>query len=190
MNLPCGPCLSSPQPWRHPGDSLRLSSWQTFSACVHDLHTADCPISDTTRAGGPVETPRVHLVPRATFHPWGASRPHPMLSTPKGSARTWWRAAPSAKRFVVEPGSNSGRPHQLAAIGVIEPTAISAHPSISRRNRLQCGSLRHHPGVDIPPQGDQQFPRKGDNADAAHSRATVPKSLLIPARERTQRLKA
>ena len=32
--------------------------------------------------------------------------------------------------------------------------------------------------------------RKGDNADAAHPRAPVPKSLLIPTRERTQRLKA
>src|ERR1700730_5717295 len=113
-----------------------------------------------------------------------------MLSTPKGSARTWRRAAPSAKRFVVEPGSNSGRPHQLAAIGGIEPTAISAQLSISRRNRLQRGSLRHDPGVDVAPEGDQQFSRKSDNADAAQPRAPVPKSPLIPARERTQRLKA
>ena len=175
-------------------DSLRLSSRKTPSRLSAPAGTTctTYPTEQTLtrhelavllKAEGP-------SVPRATFHPWGASRPHPMLSTPEGSARTWSRAAPSAKRFVVEPGSNSGRPHQLAAIGVIEPTAISAPLSISRRHRFQRRSLGHDPGVDVAPEGHQQFPRKRDNADAAHPRATVPKSLLIPTCERAARLKA
>jgi len=155
LNLPCGPWLSSPQP----RDSLRLSSCQA-------LNRASSP-GNTTCTTRPTEQTltrhelavllrrRGPSVPRATFHPWGASRPHPMLRTPKGSARTWSRATPSAKRFVVEPGSNSGRPHQLAAIGVIEPTAIFAPLSISRRNSFQRRSLGHDSGVDVAPEGDQ-----------------------------------
>jgi len=62
--------------------------------------------------------------------------------------------------------------------------------SISRRNSFQRRSFWDDSGIDVAPEGDEQFPRKGDNADASHPRTPVPKSLLIPARQRTQRLKA
>jgi len=63
---------------------------------------------------------------------------------------------------------------QLAAISVIEPTAIFAPLSISRSNSFQRRSLRHDSGVDVAPEGDQQLPRKGDTADAARTRAPPP----------------
>ena len=92
-----------------------------------------------------------------------------------------WKRAPLLELgvTVVNPSS-----HRALAPARWSPTRDrSTVPS--DLHRFQVGPLGNRPRLQIPPEGNEQFPRERHNPNVSQTWATAAKTLLIPLRQRT-----